>query len=405
MLVLENAMLIDGKNRLPKKGTKVVIDKNRIVDVSEHVSYPETAQILDLKGYTILPGLIDLHVHAGGIVKLKEGEPNFVDMKYSNKYEEARKHSIANGVTTLRSCGDFFPDTVIVRDEISAEKLPGPRFFVSGMQFTAPGGHPAYTIMSGDPYILKYSIKLADDPEKARADVRMLIDGGVDYIKSQLSSLDSWHYPRKLPKLALNVLEAIIDEAHKHNHKAIVHAETPMDAYDAVKRGADSIEHLLVVRADSAEVPEGLIELMVKQGTHVVPTMYITKVYTESNPPPKRYNDLKNIIRRFYEAGVNITTGTDAGAPDIQFGEAIHLDLECMVEAGMSPMDAIIATTGKAAENLGKEKELGTIEKGKLADIIVISGDPLVNIANTKNIKLVIKDGKIIVDNIHLKKK
>jgi imidazolonepropionase-like amidohydrolase len=355
---------------------------------------------MDLKGYTILPGLIDLHVHCGGIVKLKEGEPNFVDMKDSNKYEEARKHSIANGVTTLRSCGDFFPDTVIVRDELASGKLPGPRFFVSGMQFTAPGGHPAYTIMSGDPHILKYSIKLVDNPQKAREDVRMLIDGGVDYIKAQLSSLDSWNYPRRLPKLDLDVLEAIIDETHKLNHKTIVHAETPQDAYDAVKRGADSVEHLVVVRAPSADVPEGMIELMVKQGTHVVPTMYITKAYTETNPPPKRYTDLKNVIKLLYDAGVNITTGTDAGAPDIQFGEATHLDMECMVEAGMSPMDTIIATTGKAAENLGKQKDLGTIEKGKLADLIVISGDPLVNIANTKNVKLVMKDGNILVNHL-----
>ena len=401
MLVLKNAVLIDGKNKEPIKNSIIIIDKNQIIDVGEHVACPEIAQVIDLKGFTILPGLIDLHVHCGGIVKLIPGEPDFVDMKHSNNYEEARKHAIVNGVTTLRSCGDFFPDTVIVRDELAAGRLTGPRFFVSGMQFTAPGGHPAYTIMGGDPYILEHSIKLADNPEKARADVRMLIDGGVDYIKAQLSSLDSWNYPRRLPKLDLKILEAIIDESHKHNRKTIVHAETPQDAFDAAIRGADSVEHLVVVRAPSAEIPKGFIELMVKNGTHVVPTMYITKAYTETNPPPKRYEELKSIIKMLYEAGVNITTGTDAGAPDIQFGEATHLDMQCMVEAGMSPMDTIIATTGKAAENLGKEKELGTIEKGKLADLIVISGDPLADIANTRNIKLVIKDGKILVDNIH----
>jgi imidazolonepropionase-like amidohydrolase len=405
MLVLNNATLINGKAKKPIENQKVLVDGNRIADVGEGVRYPESAQVMDLKGYTILPGLIDLHVHCGGIVKLKPGEPNFVDMKASNKYQDAREYSIANGVTTLRSCGDFFPDTVIVRDELAAGRLSGPRFFVTGMQFTAPGGHPAYTIMSGDKYILEHSIKLADDPVKARADVRMLVDGGVDYIKAQLSSLDVWNYPRKVPKLSLKVLEAIIDEAHKCNRRVIVHSETPQDGFDAAKRGADSLEHFLVPGAGSAEVPEGLIEILVEQGTHVVPTMSITKLYSSHSPGPKRYAELEAIIKRFYEAGVNISTGTDAGAPDIQFGEAVHNDMECMVAAGMSPMDTIIATTGKAAENLGKQDELGTIEKGKLADMIVVAGNPAQHIGDAKNIKLVMKDGKIMVDKLGLSKK
>jgi len=405
MLALKNATLINGKSKKPVKNATIVVDGNRIIDAGERVSYPQSAQVIDLKGYTVLPGLIDLHVHAGGIVKLVPGEPNFVDMKASDDYKDAREYSIANGVTTLRSCGDFFPDTVIVRDKVAAGKLTGPRFFVTGMQFTAPGGHPAYTIMGGDKYVLDHSVRLVDDPVKARAEVRMLVDGGVDFIKSQLSSIDAWNYPRKVPKLSLKVLEAIIDEAHKHNKRTIVHSESPQDAFEAVKRGADSVEHFLVNSADSAAIPDGLIEMMIKQGTHVVPTMFITKYYAAHSPGLKMYDELKAAIGRLYKAGVNVTTGTDAGAPDIQFGEATHLDMECMVDSGMSTMDTIIATTGKAAENLGKQNELGTIEKGKLADIIAIAGDPLADINNIRNIKLVIKDGKILVDKIGLKKK
>lgn len=405
MLVLENAVVIDGKSKAPLKNAKVLIDGNCIVDVGENVSYPASARVIDFTGYTLLPGLIDLHNHLGGIVKLVEGEPTFVDSKVSDSYREAREHAIANGVTTLRSCGDFMPDSVAVRDEINAGRVTGPRLFVAGMQFTANGGHPAFTIMGGDPYVLKHSIKLPETEAEARDDVKELVDGGVDYIKAQLSSLDSWHYPRKLPKLRLDLLEAIIDEAHKHSKRAIVHAETPDDAYDAVQRGADSLEHLVVVRAWSADIPDGFIDAMIKNKAHVVPTMYITKVYTEHNPEPKRYGDLLNVMKTLYDAGVNISTGTDAGAPDIQFGEATHLEMECMVEAGMSPMDVIIATTSKAAENLGQENVLGSLEKGKLADVIAISGDPLANISNTRNVKLVIKDGSIVVDNIGLAKK
>lgn len=403
MLILENAVVIDGVGKAPLKNAKVVIEGNRIADVGENVSYPPSVRVIDLKGYTVMPGLIDLHNHVGGIVKLVEGEPTFVDAKVSDNYREARVHAIANGVTTLRSCGDFMPDSVTVRDEIAAGRIEGPRLFVAGMQFTAQGGHPAFTIMGGDPYVLKHSIKLPETREQARADVREMVDAGVDYIKAQLSSLDSWQYPRRLPKLNLDLLDAIIDEAHKHGKRAIVHAETPDDAFDAVKRGADSLEHLVVVRAWSADIPDGFIDAMLKSKAHVVPTMYITKLYTGHNPEPKRYGDLMGVIKTLYDAGVNISTGTDAGAPDVQFGEATHLDMECMVEAGINPMDVIIATTSKAAENLGQQKDLGSIEKGKLADVIAISGDPLADIANTKNIKLVIKDGRVMIDNIGLK--
>ncbi len=401
MLVLINGTLIDGTGREPVNKATVVIEGNRITDVGTNVKYPEKATVVDLKGLVIMPGLMDLHVHCGGIVNLKPGKPNFVDMEVSWKYADTRELSIANGVTTTRSTGDFFPDIVKVRDEIAAGKLYGPRFFVTGMQFQAPGGHPGHTIMGGDKYTLEHSIREVDDPKKARDEVKKLIEGGVDFIKTQLSSMDIWNYPRKVPKLRLDVLDAIVDEAHKHNHRVISHAESTQDAFDAVKSGADSIEHTLMIGAEPTEILDGTIEMMLKQGTYIVPTFAITATYDGRYPGvPLRLEILKKNIKRFYDAGVNIATGTDAGAPDVQFGEATHLEMKLMVEAGMSPMDTIVSTTKKAAENLGKGKELGTIEKGKLADIIVVDGNPVKNITDAKNIRLVMKDGKIMLDKL-----
>jgi imidazolonepropionase-like amidohydrolase len=398
MYVLGNARLIDGTGRKPVENANITIDRDRVMDIVIGPAPAGSVPVIDVQGLTVMPGLIDLHVHCGGIVRLKPGEPNFVDMKVSDSYAEARHHSIANGVTTLRSCGDFFPDIVTVRDEIAAGRLEGPRLFVTGSQFTAPGGHPAYTIMSGDKYILDNAMCLVEDPKVARRYVRELVDGGVDFIKVQLSSLDAWNYPRKVPKLSVDVLRAIVDETHRCGSTAIVHCETPDDALDAVMAGAESIEHLIAVGADSSEIPDGLIDLMLKNGTYVVPTLEITRVYTDQSPGPRRYLELRDHIGAMHRAGVKIVAGTDAGAPDIQFGEALHEEMGRLVDSGMTPMEAIVASTGSAAACLGREADLGIIASGMFADLVAVSGDPLADIGDTKNVELVIKDGRVMVD-------
>jgi len=404
MFVFSNAVLIDGTGREAVKKAAVLVEGNRITDVGTQVSYPKTAKVIDLKGLVIMPGLMDLHVHCGGIVHLKEGEPHFVDMKASNKYADTRELSIANGVTTTRSAGDFFPDIVQVRDEINKGKLYGPRFFVCGKQFQATGGHPGFTIMQGNEYVLRNAIILVDDPQKAREGVREMVDGGVDVIKVQRGSLDPWNWPKRVPQLPLPALEALIDEAHKHNLRVMVHAETPQYTYEAVERGADCVEHVIAAGALSSEVPDGLIKLMVDQGTYAVMTIIATLKVSSYYKGWDKLPDLMAITKQFYDAGVNLATGTDAGAPDVQFGEAVHEEMTLMVKAGMSPLDVIVASTKKAAEALGKGNELGTIEKGKLADMIVVSGNPTSDIADCKNIKLVMKDGKILVDKLGLPK-
>jgi len=403
MYALTNCTLIDGTGRKPIHNAAIAIDGNRITGVDTQARYPKDVKIVDLNGLVVMPGIFDLHYHCGGIVELKPGKPHFVGKVDCNNYADAREWSIENGVTSMRSAGDFFPDIVEVRDEINAGKLHGPRFFVTGAQFQAPGGHPGHTIMGGDPYVLKHAIRAVDDAKKARDEVKKLIEGGVDCIKAQLSSLDYWNYPRKVPKLRLDVLDAIVDEAHKNMRRVMVHSEVPDDALDAVRIGTDSIEHVLAVGGESVEMPDELIRMMLDKNTYVVPCMTTVEIYDEKDPRrPKRFEDLKRIIKQLYDAGVNIACGTDAGAPDVYFGKAAHREMEIMVELGMSPMDTIVSATRKSAENLNKGDELGTIEKGKLADIVAVSGNPVQNISDTKNVKLVIKDGKVMVDKLGL---
>jgi enamidase len=405
MFVFTNGILIDGTGRQPVKKATIVVKGNRIASVDWQGEYPEKATVVDLKGLVIMPGLIECHTHFGGVVDLKPGQVPFMNMESSHSYAFARKSSIENGVTSLRSVGDYFPDIIKLGDQIEAGKFYGPRVFSTGPLFTAPNGHPAGTIYKGNPSLIEHCTRQVESVNSARDEVKKLAEGGVDYIKAILCSLDYWNYPSKVPKLSMSVLNAITDEAHKHNLRVVVHAETPKDAMNAVSMGVDTIEHLIAPGAESTEVPDALIKMMIDNGTYFVPTLTISWVFEHFIPQlPKLLSILMPTVKRLYEAGVTIATGTDSGAPGVMFGSAIHQEMELMVESGLSPMAAIVAATRKAAETLGHEKEIGTIEEGKFADIVIVSGNPVARITDTKNIKLVMKDGKILADKLGILK-
>ena len=167
---------------------------------------------------------------------------------------------------------------------------------------------------------------------------------------------------------------------------------------DAVKAGADSIEHGILPGAISFDFNDDLVKIMLDRGTYFVPTLAIA--WANKNAYPDLFAGLKRTLKKLHEAGVNIAAGTDSGTPGVVIGRGLHRELELMVEAGLSPMEAIMAGTKNAADNLTKAGELGTIESGKLADVIAVSGDPLKNIRDTREIKLVIKDGEILVNRI-----
>jgi imidazolonepropionase-like amidohydrolase len=167
---------------------------------------------------------------------------------------------------------------------------------------------------------------------------------------------------------------------------------------DAVKAGADSIEHGILPGANSFDFSDDLIKIMLDRGTYFIPTLAIA--WANKDAYPDLFAGLKTTLKKLHDAGVNIAAGTDSGTPGVVIGKGLHKELELMVEAGISPMEAITAGTGNAADNLRKANELGTIEPAKLADIIAVPGDPLKDIRDTRQIKLVIKDGKILVNRV-----
>ena len=407
MLVLINARMIDGTGHEPVEKATIVVDGNHILSVDPQISYPAEASIIDLMGLTIMPGLIDCHLHLGGFVIDKPGRPigqvSLFDSipffwDYFRNYAHRRKLAIENGVTTIRSAGDIYPHITQLRDKIESGRLTGPRIFAPGPVFTAPGGYPAGTIYKRNSYIKERATRQVSNTKNAREEVKKLAEEGVDCIKAIYSKIDPMDLTHQVPQLALDVLEAVVDEAHRQNLRVMVHTGSPDDTRDSVSVGADSIEHGILPGTNSTDFQHGTIKTMLNRGTYFVPTLAIAWAYKEMYPDV--FSASKKVLKQLHDEGINIALGTDSGAPGVVVGKAVHKELELMVEAGLSPMEAIIAGTKNAAENLGKGIELGTIEKGKLADMIVVSRNPLEEITYTRSVKLVIKDGKILVSKL-----
>jgi imidazolonepropionase-like amidohydrolase len=408
MLALKNLRLIDGTGHDPSENMVIIIDGNRIKNVGLVTSYPDNTNVVDLPGLTVMPGLIDCHLHLGGLtvdqpgkaigkISLKDMASFFFD--YSRNYAYRRRLAIENGVTTIRSAGDHYPHIIRLRDKIASGNLSGPRIFAPGPIITAPGGHPAGTIYKGNRYIVENAVRQIADVNTAIGEVRKLVEGGVECIKAIYSDINPLDTSQKVPKLSLDVLEALADETHRHNLRLMVHTGTPQESMDAVKAGADSIEHGILPGANSFDFSDDLIKMMLDKGTYFVPTLSIA--WANKDTYPDVFTGLKRTFKKLHGAGVNIAAGTDSGTPGVVIGKGLHKELELMVEAGISPMEAIVAGTRNAADNLGKANELGTIESGKLADVIAVLGDPLKDIRNTREIKLVIRDGEILVNKIN----
>jgi imidazolonepropionase-like amidohydrolase len=407
MLVLTNGTLIDGTGHEPTAKATVVVEANTVKDVGPEISRPEGAPAIDLDGRVIMPGMIDCHLHLGGFVIDKPGRPvgqvSFLDMfsfvwDYMRNFSKRRRLAIENGVTTIRSAGDNYPHIIKLRDKIESGNLIGPRIFAPGPIFTAPGGHPAGTIYRRNRYIVEHATRQVDDTEVARGEVRKLAEGGVDCIKAIYSKINPMDRAHDVPQLDIQVLEAIVDEAHRHNLRTMVHTGSPGETRDAVRAGADSIEHGILPGADSMDFPDDVITMMRDNGTYFVPTLAIA--WANKEEFPELFAAVKRAVKKLHDSGVCIATGTDSGSPGVVIGKGVHIEIELLVEASLSPMEAIVAATQNAAGNLGQGHRLGTIEEGKLADIVVVSGNPLEQDGRTGKIEMVIKNGEILVDRL-----
>ena len=407
-VVLKNATLIDGTGRAPMKDVTVAVTGNRIASVGTGDDAPAGATVIDLKGLTVMPGLIDCHIHLGGFViddpdwqfSALSFAPSFASFlwDYFRDFAKRRRLALDNGLTSFRSAGDNHPHILRLRDRIASGSLRGPRIFAPGPIFTAPGGHPAGTIYRRNRYVVEHATRQVSEPSAARDEVRKLAEEGVDCIKAIYCDQNLMDLENRLPKLAPDVLAAIIDEAHRHGLRTMIHTGNPDDTRDAVRAGTDSIEHGILPGTDATAFPEDTLSMMADSGAFYVPTLAIA--WANRQKFPELFAAAKDAVRRVHEAGVPVALGTDSGTPGVVIGKGVHLELGLLVESGLTPMDAIAAGTRNAAGNLGRETDLGTLEPGKLADMVVVPGDPAGDITRTSDVRLVMKDGNIEVNRL-----
>ena len=178
----------------------------------------------------------------------------------------------------------------------------------------------------------------------------------------------------------------------------MVHVGNPSDALDAVLAGANSIEHGILPGASRTQCSAELVAAMRERGTYFVPTLAAAWAMKSTYPDALTHG--MSWVRQMHQGGVRVALGTDAGAPGVVIGKAVHMELELLVKSGLTPFEAIITGTRNAAEVIGRADDLGTIEPGKLADLVVVAADPLTDVSASRDVQLVIKDGIIVHDRL-----
>ncbi|MCY4530321.1 MAG: amidohydrolase family protein [Chloroflexi bacterium] len=397
--------LIDGDGAPPIERGAVLIKGDAIVAVGprDPVVPPEGAPV-DAHDYphaTVLPGLIDSHVHLIGIGDGRKGDDLVTlpdEILTVQAAENARLH-LHSGVTTVRDCGAKNRTTFLLRQAMDMGIATGPRLLLSGRPMAIVGGHLSY-----------FGIE-ATGVDQCRAAVRQLIKEGADFIKITATGGSTATSHPNLPSFNVDELTAIIEEAHKFGKHAAAHCASSQGMVNALDAGIDTIIHAYFKEPDGSFLyrPE-LADRIAEQGVFVNPTMHQgrnrlwrleEKARTDGLTPQEQAdlddgNRLQEIrydqVARMVDAGVRLTAGSDAAWSFLPMG-TFQDEVQAHTEAGLSPLQAVVSATGDAAKSCWVDDSLGTLQPGKLADLLVVHGDPSDDIAALSNVLDVFKDG------------
>jgi len=400
VFAIKAARLIDGKSDAVIAPAVVIVRGNKIEQVGRDLAVPQGAQVIDLGDATILPGLIDAHVHV-----LLQGDVTTEDydeqiFKESMPYRALRasrsvKLALERGFTTMRDLeteGAMYTD-VDVKRAINEGVIPGSRLVVStrAMSVTGAYGPSGYSPEISYPH----GVQLVDGVENGIKAVREQIANGADWIKVYA---DRSYYIQKdgtlssIPTFTLEEMKAIVNEAHRLHHRVASHAMARPGVENSILAGVDSIEHGLSIDND-------LLDKMKAQGTWYCPTITAMEYVAPGRAAEGRaiWAKLPEFSRdtfaRALKKGVKIVFGTDAGAFPWDYNQA--KEFAYMTRNGMTPMQAIRAATSVAADLLEMSDRIGTLEPGKLADIVAVPGDPLADVTAMERVSFVMKEGVV----------
>jgi len=395
-----HALLIDGRGGDPIEDATIVVRGDRIeaVGVSGAVAVPAGAEIVDLRGRTVMPGLADMHVHLlGGW----DGES--VEMLGYRRYLNALLYA---GVTTVLDTGNVTPFVVQMRDEIAAGRLTGPRIYCAGPLVDGPD--PLWPPIS-------YTVSSVDQVPRL---VRQLKASRVDIIKAYagLSVPVVWALAAEGKKQSLRVL---VDQTWRNGSPelaaggiaAFAHSPDFIFGGDETlgmlkQRGVMFISTLAVVESKARRRLQDLAFLDQPLIRDTIPASFLEDLRAQrpsaswergaKQENEKRFRQQAANLKRLFDAGLSIAAGTDAPYPGVFQGEGIHHELELLVEAGLTPLQAITAATANAARLMGAGDEWGTVEPGRVANLVVVTGRPDRNIADTRRIETVVCRGRVV---------
>src|SRR5947207_3382492 len=408
-IVLKAARMFDGKSKALVQNAVVIVQGDKIVDVGSNLPVPDGAPVIDLGDATLSPGFMDAHTHLtldfSGDYNLRRLHE--LDLNVSEQAIQATAYARATveaGFTTVRDLGSRFVGSrefvdVALRNSINKGVVVGPRMLVATKGIGATGGHFDPTngfrdfLFGREP---DYTDGIIDSPDEARKAVRFEVKNGADVIKAAVSGgVLSLGDEVDTPQLTPAEMAALVDESHRLRKKVAVHCHGDQAAREAIEAGVDSIEH------GSFMKPETLTT-MKKKGTYLTPTLMASEwiMGKLANYPvalqekaKAAFNARSEMFRNAVKMGVKISFGTDAAV--YPHGENAK-EFKLMVDLGMSPIDALKSATANDAELLGLVQKVGTLEKGKLADIVAVPGDPTADITATERVSFVMKEGKII---------
>jgi imidazolonepropionase-like amidohydrolase len=405
-LVLKSARLYDGKSDRMMSPGLVVVRGDRIDSVGSRTAIPPGSVVIDLGDATLLPGFIDAHTHLGWAYAASYDQREMVRMRKSSAELAldasvwVRKTLMA-GFTAVRDLGSTDFIDIALRNAIRDGAIPGPRMLVAVRGIGATGGHAddfsgyRYNLFGREPGI---EDGVADGPVEIRKAVRWVIKNGADVVKVHVTGgVLSLTDDVNTPQLTQEEINALVDEAHALGRKTAAHAHSSEGAKRAIRAGIDSIEHGTFLDDDA-------LNLMKAHGTVLIPTLMASQGFRErlqsggNLPAPiaakgrAAIASIGSTMSRAIAKGVIIGLGTDAsvyphGRNAEEFG---HL-----VEMGMKPLDALKAGTSVDARLLGIDADAGSLETGKLADIVAVPGDPLMNIRQTEKVFFVMKQGVV----------
>lgn len=364
----------------------ILIEQGNITRVESSRLDVPGARVIEARGKTIMPGLIDAHCHLD-FLNTRSGFSARMQARFG--LSEPSKELLRFGITSIRTMSEPPKLVLGLRNRTRTGNRVGPTMVVAGPAFTARGGHPKVTVCRDNAWLGRNMVYTPTTETEARTMVQALKSQGVDLIKIVYQGGIYAEFGEAINKLPENVALAIIDEAHKQGLPVGAHTHYAADVAFLVEAGVDSIEHGVL----EEEAPAELLRAWAAKRTFLIPTLVITEVVKNADQQSYLPQASRNLAQAV-EAGVRIAAGTDSMIGAMP-ADSLHQELQLMVAAGVTPTQAIQAATGNAAEVL-RLHDRGLIKTGMAADLVVLNTDPLEGIESVSDIAFVVQNGQIV---------